>query len=77
MDNKTTGAFSLNIYKDSYTNKVGEVFKRHGQPIQFRGVSAPDPINFFGRGNRLPDEVFIVRCNISSTTSRFYEWCNT
>ena len=59
VDNKTTGAFSLNIYKDSYTNKVGEVFKRHGQPIQFRGVSAPDPINFFGRGNRLPDEVFI------------------
>ena len=28
VDNKTTGAFSLNIYKDSYTNKVGEVFKK-------------------------------------------------
>jgi hypothetical protein len=58
VDNKTTGAFSLNIYKDTYSRRVGEIFKRHGQPIKF----VPFPFeedNFVVKGNRIPDDLFI------------------
>lgn len=57
VDNKTTGAFSLNIYRNTYINKVGEVFKRHGQPIQFRSLSS-DVESFNVRNGRLPDGIF-------------------
>ena len=55
VDNKTTGAFSLNIFANNYTNKVGEVFKRHGQPIQFRALHS----DFNVRTGQIPDELFI------------------
>jgi hypothetical protein len=58
VDNKTTGAFSLNIYKGNYTTLVGQVLKRHGQPMQFIGMPGNES-NFVVRGNRIPDELFI------------------
>ena len=58
VDNKTTGAFSLNIYKGNYTTLVGQVLKRHGQPMQFVGMPGNES-NFVVRGNRIPDDLFI------------------
>ena len=58
VDNKTTGAFSLNIYKGNYTTLVGQVLKRHGQPMQFIGMPGNES-NFVVRGNRIPDDLFI------------------
>ena len=55
VDNKTTGAFSLNIFANNYLNKVGEVFKRHGQPIQFRALHS----DFNVRTGQIPDYLFI------------------
>ena len=56
VDNKTTGAYSFKIYKDSTTNQVGEIFKRHGQPIQFRSLSS----DFDVRNGQIPDDLFIA-----------------
>lgn len=58
VDNKTTGAFSLSIKKDSYSRTVGEVFKRHGQPIQFLSFAFEDD-SFTVRNGRIPDDLFI------------------
>tara|TARA_E500000318_G_scaffold68652_1_gene63482 strand:- start:3245 stop:7609 length:4365 start_codon:yes stop_codon:yes gene_type:complete len=58
VDNKTTGAYSLNIYKGNYTTLVGQVLKRHGQPMQFIGMPGNES-NFVVRGGRIPDDLFI------------------
>ena len=58
VDNKTTGAFSLNIYENYYNNPVGQVLKRHGQPIQFIGLPGEE-VDFVVRGNRILDNLFI------------------
>ena len=58
VDNKTTGAFSLNIYKGNYTTLVGQVLKRHGQPMQFIAMPGNES-NFVVTGNRIPDDLFI------------------
>ena len=56
VDNKTTGAYSAKIYKDTTTNQVGEIFKRHGQPIQFRSLNS----DFDVRNGQIPDDLFIA-----------------
>lgn len=58
VDNKTTGAFSLNIYENYYNNPVGQVLKRHGQPIQFIALPGEE-VDFVGKGGRIPDNLFI------------------
>lgn len=58
VDNKTTGAFSLYIYKDSYSRQVGEIFKRHGQPIKFLPVPWEGD-SFVVRNGRIPEDLFI------------------
>lgn len=58
VDNKTTGAFSLNIYKDTYNIEVLKVRKRHGQPIQF--IPTPNiEDNVVVKNGRIPDDLFI------------------